>query len=182
MPNWCKNNLRIIGDELEVKRAIKMLKNDKGELTFDKAVPMPLPLKSTTAPSRESNKHLIDTYGADNWYDWSIKNWGVKWDAHESEFFEDEDIVATFQTPWGPPIEFFQKFSLEFPGLDFELQFADEFLSQYPLGEVVFRNGGYSECEGPIEGSEKAEAYADCVWYGEWVTDWTKLKPLKEDE
>lgn len=182
MPNWCKNNLKILGDELEVKRCVKLIQNDKGEMTFDKAVPMPLPLKSTTSPSQKKNKHLIDAYGTDNWYNWSIKNWGVKWDACESEFNPDDDITVTFETPWGPPVEFLQKLSLEFPDLDFELQFADEFFGQYPLGELYFKNGGVSECSGPIEGSKKAEAFADSVWMVMWVTDWTALKPIEEEE
>lgn len=181
MPNWCKNLLKIEGDNLEVKRAIKMLKDDEGHLTFNKAVPMPIPLENTKAPSDRPNKHLIETYGADNWYDWRYKNWGVKWDASESQFFDDDDIIAEFETPWGPPIEFFKRLSLEFPELDFRLQFADEFFGGYPLGEVLFRNGEMSECEGPIEGGDKAEAMASEIWYGAWVDDWTKLEKLEDD-
>ena len=182
MPNWCKNNLKIVGDELEKKRCLKMLIDDEGKMTFDKAVPMPLPLKNTTAPSKYPSKHLKEKYGADNWYDWSIKNWGCKWDASESEFNPGGDIDVTFETPWGPPIQFLEKLSLEFPSLDFELQFADEFFSQYPLGEVIVRDGATSDCDGPVEGSELAEAFADKVWFVEWVMDWTKLEPLKEDK
>ncbi len=48
MPNWCKNNLVIHGDKLEIQRAMKLLKDDEGQLTFNKAVPMPLPLENTT--------------------------------------------------------------------------------------------------------------------------------------
>lgn len=172
MPNWCKNNLVLYGDKLEIQRAMKLLKDDEGHLTFNKAVPMPLPLEDTTSPTPKDmpearKKELKKRYGADNWYDWRLKNWGVKWDASESDFY-DEDAV-TFETPWGPPITFLEKFSLEFPSITFAIQFADEFNGQYPLGTIEVENGQIISESGPEEGTKEAEDFAEEVWSGVWV-------------
>ena len=167
MPNWCANTLKMSGDELEIKRAMKMLKDDKGQLTFNKAVPMPLPLVDAVSPSKEPNQELIKRYGADNWYDWRYKHWGVKWDASESEFIEDNMVV--FQTPWNAPIKFLERFSQEFPSLTFGLQFADENEGYYPLGEISVRNGVTEDVGlGVEEGSMKAEEMAATIWQGVW--------------
>lgn len=177
MPNWCANNLIIEGDKLEIKRAMKMLKDENGELTFDKAVPMPLPLKNTTAPAEKgsaTSKHNIEKYGAADWYEWRVKNWGVKWDASESDFYDDDAV--TFQTPWGPPLEFIKKFSLEFPSLEFKIQFADEFCGAYPLGEAHIKNGEEELDLPPKEGSKRAERMASDIWDGVWVLDWKELE------
>ena len=176
MPNWCKNILRIEGDNLEVKRCIKMLKDDKGHLTFNKIAPMRLPLEDTTSPvpesvSDEERKRLIDRYGADNWFDWRYKNWGVKWDASEDNW-EDEQV--DFETPWGPPIKFFEKATREFPSLKFKLQFSEENMGYFPLGEATITKN-ITNVDGPKEGSKQAEKFADNVWLGIWVDNWKEL-------
>lgn len=155
------------GDELEIKRAMKMLKDDKKQMTFNKAVPMPLPLVDTVPHSKEPNQELIKRYGADNWYDWRYDHWGVKWDASESEFIDDNTVV--FQTPWNPPIKFLEHFSQEFPSLTFRLQFSDENKGYYPLGEISVRNGVTEGVSlGVEEGSIKAKKIAATIWKGVW--------------
>ena len=42
-------------------------------------------------------ENLVKKYGADNWYDWSLNNWGCKWDAN-SERVEDGDYEFRFET------------------------------------------------------------------------------------
>lgn len=44
-------------------------------------------------------------YGADNWYDWAINNWGTKWGAYEIEHVEigKDHIDIQFDTAWSPP-------------------------------------------------------------------------------
>ena len=41
-------------------------------------------------------------YGASNWYDWSVKNWGTKWNASEG-YFDDEANRLVFNTAWDKP-------------------------------------------------------------------------------
>ena len=150
MPNWCKNNLRIKGNGEKVLELLELLKAEDGSLTFNKLVKMPDELVDTTSPVRddinvEERNRLKEKYGADNWYDWRIKNWGVKWDAGESGFYKrGDDWIVSFQTPWGPPIEFLKRMSKQFSKITFILQFADETESGYPLGQDTFING--EEC------------------------------------
>ena len=44
-------------------------------------------------------------YNATSWYDWRCNNWGVKWNASDSDVTDadDENYYISFSTPWGPP-------------------------------------------------------------------------------
>lgn len=174
MPNWCKNNLRIVSNGEKVLDVLEMLKDEDGEMTFNKVVPMPKELDETTSPVQdtvpeEERNKLVEKYGADNWYDWRCKNWGVKWDASESGFWEDKDgWIISFQTPWAPPCEFMEKLSAQFPKITFVLQFAEENRGSYPLGQATYIDGG-EYLDGPEEGTDEAEIFANDVWDEEWV-------------
>lgn len=187
MPNWCKNNLKIISNGQKVLDLLEILKDEDGQMTFNKFLPMPKELEDTTSPtpkdvSKEEQKRLIEKYGATNWYDWHCANWGVKWDASESGFYKNgDDWMVSFQTPWGPPIEFLQALSKTFKEFQFELQYADEGYGQQPLGEAVLNDGSVFY-DGPEEGTAQAEAFAECVWGEEWVDDYAELKNNEEEE
>jgi hypothetical protein len=43
---------------------------------------------------------LIKKYGFDNWYDWSIHNWGTKWRVYDKEY---DNGRYSFSTAWSPP-------------------------------------------------------------------------------
>lgn len=45
---------------------------------------------------------LEEKYGYDNWYDWRIANWGVKWNASQTDYIP-EDGTLLFNTPWSIP-------------------------------------------------------------------------------
>lgn len=174
MPNWCKNNLKIKGNGEKVLELLELMKDEDGEMTFNKLVPMPKELEDTTSPTPdtmpiEEKNRLMDKYGATDWYSWRCDNWGVKWDASESGFWKDgDDWIISFSTPWGPPCEFMKKLSAQFPKMTFILQFADESMCDYPLGQCTYING-VEKAEGPEEGTEDAESFANSVWDEEWV-------------
>lgn len=174
MPNWCKNNLRIKDNGEKILEFLEYVKNEKGEFTMSKAVPMPKELEGTTSPTpdtvpKEEQDRLNEKYGATNWYDWRCNNWGVKWDASESRFWKDgDDWMISFQTPWGPPCEFMKKISTKFPNMTFTLQFADEGYGQYPLGQATYIDGR-EYLDGPEEGTDEAESFASDVWDEEWI-------------
>lgn len=171
MPNWCKNNLRIKDNGEKTLELLEYVKDEEGNFTMNKAVPMPKELEDTESPntaSEEEKKKLIEKYGVDNWYDWHCNNWGVKWDASESGFWKDgDDWMISFQTPWGPPCEFIRKLSKQFPKMTFIVQFADEGIGSPPLGQYTCTDGtGYFEDPGD---TDSAEAFANSVWDEEWV-------------
>jgi hypothetical protein len=46
----------------------------------------------------------IEATGYSNWYEWSIDNWGTKWDACEPEVhIFGAQILIDFNTAWGRP-------------------------------------------------------------------------------
>ena len=67
-------------------------------------------------------------YGAPTWYEWSITNWGTKWNAYGYE--EGTDYSAcdelTFQTAWSAPHPILRKLSEMFPEIVFKHRWADE--------------------------------------------------------
>ena len=68
--------------------------------------------------TQEESDRLDELYDNNNWYDWSIDNWGVKWDCSDvevTEEFGDTEITYTFDTPWGPPEEIYALLVAKFP-------------------------------------------------------------------
>lgn len=64
-----------------------------------------------TAEQREFYDSLRAKYGSENWYDWCNRNWGTKWDACHSGMGETPRMtVYRFDTAWGPPLDFIEKF------------------------------------------------------------------------
>ena len=57
-------------------------------------------------------------YGAETWYDWSIKNWGTKWDAYETDL-----CSLYFLTAWSTPESWWKALAQH---MDFTAFFADE--------------------------------------------------------
>jgi len=120
MPNHCFNRIAIsVGssDDQNLKVLVDSLKSEKNQTDFDfnAILPMPPELENTT-PSWTSNLQIDEAndiekarfrkeHGTDNWYDWSINNWGTKWNSYSCETVEIEDdyVVYEFETAWGPP-------------------------------------------------------------------------------
>ena len=62
--------------------------------------------------TKEQSEILKKTYGADNWYNWRVTNWGTKWgiDGESIQFYDEDDdhIELHFDTAWSPPDEIYQ--------------------------------------------------------------------------
>jgi hypothetical protein len=105
MPNWIRNKLFIHGPTEKVKQCTLDIATDNEHISFEKIFPRPKDI-------------------GDDWYDWSIQNWGTKWDV--SETHEDENGYICFDTAWSTPIELINYLSEKYPDLVFEVQYADE--------------------------------------------------------
>ena len=66
-----------------------------------------------------------DTCGAFTWFDWSIANWGTKWNAYDAVFGDSGESV-TFNTAWSTPMPVLQKLSEMYPDDDISVMYADE--------------------------------------------------------
>ena len=128
-----------------ISRAIHAMK--RGEF-FNEFVPCPKELKDTVSGfsgDPEEQKKLneqhaanVEKYGHPTWYEWSIANWGTKWDAGEIDPSDQTEISvsASFDSAWSPPITFVERLSeMGFdvvlyyyePGMDFCGKYTSEF-------------------------------------------------------
>ena len=114
MPNWTSNNVLFVGKENQLKKLQTMLKSDDNEFDFNNVIPMPNELSDTVSGSenakpewqKKRSQELISKYGADNWYSWSIENWGTKWNACDVTVEQNKNVLNyTFDTAWDAPRE-----------------------------------------------------------------------------
>jgi len=151
MPNWCNNTLRITGPKAKIESLWQSARSNDDFGLLQAMVPMPKALQDTTSPC-EPDEVLQKKYGASNWYDWAVHNWGCKWDVSDEglEYEDTEDGYATisgwFDSAWAPPIEAYNKFLEE--NTDCSLE------SFYEEGGMDFAgiwDNGSDDCISPSE-------------------------------
>lgn len=133
MPNWC-NNFVIFTHE-NPKMIARLIKGFKGEGLFSEFDPCPQELKETLSgcygdPEKDAalavkQQENVKKYGAKDWFDWQVQNWGTKWDVSEGvtggitarivEQSEDGKTVKLgIDTAWSPPLRFYELLTGEF--------------------------------------------------------------------
>lgn len=133
MPNWCDNSLQIWGPAKDVKKCRAAMKSKESDFDFDKIHPLPKALKGTTAPTpkgeEEQAKKFIKLYGAPDWYEWQIKNWGTKWNIDPSSLVVQPDgpqnVRYNFSTAWSPPEKIVACLADKFRTLSFKLEYCE---------------------------------------------------------
>ena len=90
----------------------------------------------------------IKLYGHKDWYDWSIANWGTKWDAYEVsyEYGGGTELELNFQTAWSTPKPIFDKLTEMFPELSIYIEYADEDWGNN-CGTMLYVNGEMTSWE-----------------------------------
>lgn len=97
------------------------------------------------------------------WYEWNIENWGTKWNGYDTVLFEGG---VQFDTAWSHPLPVIEALSRRHPGVEIDVQFADEDLG-HNCGHYVMRNGEI--IEGVNEdhmGQDAARDFAALLKYG----------------
>lgn len=163
MPNHIKTVLTIeCGNaekwekcDADIKKIIKKVDTSKkdekkgSKFDFNAIIPMP--------------KNIEDTFGESGfrpaWYDWSIENWGTKWNAYDIEFNGYDTWV--FQTAWSHPVPIIQALSNKYPDLVFKVAYADENIG-HNCAAYQMENGRIVLEYIPKEGFE-AEMFAKVV-------------------
>ena len=103
MPNHVCNKVEFHGEPNDVKAVLNLIAGDDGRaIDFNKILPMPDYIFRGDLGIEEEKK-----YGKNNWYDWSIENWGTKWNAYETERVDDNTIK--FETAWSCPVGMYRK-------------------------------------------------------------------------
>ena len=106
--------------------------HEETEFSFNGTCPMPKTLRITAGTHlsfMEKIKRYINIklYGHDNWYNWSIANWGTKWDACEPHInHDDKDYFSVnFESAWAPPVLWIRGIMKDFPDLSFTLEYEE---------------------------------------------------------
>ena len=112
MPNWCWNHLEVTGDEIQlrefVEKSVSIHEESDQCFSFEGTLP------------RGDRK---------DWYEWSVNNWGTKWDieAHIAPRDENDDTgQLNFDSAWSPPVDAFVEISSQFPELRIECRYFEE--------------------------------------------------------
>jgi hypothetical protein len=187
MPNWCSCDLEILGPQASIDKIRSICKaahdaEDPTALDLCNLFPCPPELNNvrsggTTSkdgvyltnwydtpdgPVPVDEESLRARFGASNWYDWCLSNWGTKWDFSLSEgpvddpaLFpgpDDAYLSGTFDTAWAPPIAFLEKVAADFPECSFALRYFE--CGMAFQGLVIFKDGSESvNYEGKYFGS-----------------------------
>ena len=65
-------------------------------------------------------------FGCTNWYDWSVENWGTKWNASVGTREERRtSFLLTFDTAWSPPTPIVKALSEKYPNNKFSLRYYE---------------------------------------------------------
>ena len=183
MPNWCENTVNVFGKSDELKKMIELMETENSRFDFGAVLPMPESLNviisggkkidgeyitlwrkledgTEVAITEEEQSKLLDEYGATNWYDWNIQNWGTKWNSGDVSVDEEyEHINYVFDTAWSPPIPVMDELSRRFPSLTFVLRYEEPGMAFW--GELEWHEGEMVAVkEGEMDFDEEAEEYS----------------------
>ena len=156
MPNHVTNILVVSGDDEQRQAMFEAIKQDKfglGSLDFNKVIPMPEHIFQGNLGQVEREQ-----YGSDNWYDWSIANWGTKWNSYGYHDCTEKDFdgaTLTFDTAWSNPQPVIAALAEKYPDLHFSHKWADEDFG-YNVGEKEYEDGEESFSNVPEGGSKEA--------------------------
>jgi hypothetical protein len=156
MPNWTHNFMRVEGDEKDIRAFLDAIKWQDELFDFNRIIPMPELLKNTGSGFMKIDGEKVNSWyieqrnpggndkvrrftreekeelariGAENWYDWSIENWGTKWNPCHLDISGaaiNGSLEVTFDTAWSAPVPIFRKIVVMFPKLSFAFQWCDE--------------------------------------------------------
>lgn len=136
MPNHVNNHLLVEGRESDIaaffaKAAGKNHDGGDSIFTFNAFIPMPDTVFRGSIGKREE----LEFPGDSNWYEWSKKHWGTKWDCYQKEIVPP---LAHFQTAWNVPRPVLLEMSRQFPSLVFTNEWIEETLES--AGVLILRN------------------------------------------
>ena len=201
MPNWCYNHLEVTGDEKQLQKFVEKSTTNierDDEFSFNGTYSMPKTLRITAGTHlsfiEKIKKYInIRLYGYDNWYNWSIANWGTKWDACEPEILNNDInfFSVSFETAWAPPIAWIDNTMQDFPDLCFQLEYEEPGMmfggllqAQY---EVIWEDANWDLesasmcCEGEVSFDKDYES--TCLICGEETEtismNTTQIRPAK---
>ena len=134
------------------------------------------PLYSGIAEQALKNQQAYIQTGYYDWYQWSLDNWGVKWDASALRVKELSDfntVIYTFDSPWGCPEHFVIELSKLYPNACFEM------VSGSIENDTHYE---FTCVDGKFEETCSYETFKEAVVDGKWGgwNEWAEM--FQEDE
>ncbi len=105
----------------------------------------------------------IKKYGSKDWYDWSVKNWGTKWNACNTTYNENHPNEIYFDTAWSDVRVLIKELSTKHPKNTFKYDFAEEQMGHY-TGTYTVRNGQEIENIDYADGTLEAFEMSFDLW------------------
>ncbi|OUU16258.1 MAG: hypothetical protein CBC05_08685 [Crocinitomicaceae bacterium TMED45] len=104
MPNWTHNIVGFEAPKNKLEEIKAKLFSDKNVFDFNKVIPMPEHSEKFHAKGNLGDQER-KKFGDNNWYHWSVYNWGTKWNSVRAEVSEESDncINYHFDTAWDAP-------------------------------------------------------------------------------
>ena len=105
MPNWCMNNIRVIGPVEKISALKDACEKDK--------------LLNHLVPMDENDPE---------WYHKQINAWGTKWEVSDVQFDISEDskeITMSFDSAWAPPVQAFRTWGEQNTDCTFVLKYFE---------------------------------------------------------
>lgn len=156
MPNHVTNIIHLRGDAEQIRKLRQAVMNDRfgpGSIDFEKVIPMPDDIFRGDLDMTQRSR-----YGEKNWYDWSTKNWGTKWNAYGFDELRGHQGVDTicFMTAWKAPHNVIGHLAQMYPDLELEHNWADDDFGNN-CGKRVYSNGILDSVYEPEYGRESQE-------------------------
>lgn len=99
-------------------------------------------------------------YGYLDWYDWSLANWGTKWNACDCYVGESE---IEFATAWNNVATLMAVLSEQHPNYEFYYEYADEDIG-CQVGNIRLKGGEVLNSSVYEDGSKEAYEQAFRIW------------------
>jgi hypothetical protein len=130
MPNWVFNKLEIRGDEQTLDRLSRTVQS----VPADTEQHSPFSFQQIIARPADQEE---------DWYNWNIQNWGVKWDASDVETMREPGKLSyRLSTPWSAPFPVLKSLSEQFASVCITHTYEEE---QGWGGVMEFNNGVHTE-------------------------------------
>lgn len=127
MPNWVTTKCTVSGPAADIEairdQMLNTGSNGKPFFDFERIIPMPDNIFKGAMTLDEQRA----TAGL-NWYDWSIANWGTKWNSCDYEEVESAPGLWVFRmdTAWAFPKPVFSALAKKYSSVLFNVAYFDE--------------------------------------------------------
>ena len=164
MPNYVTNVVKLDGTPERIQALRQTIMNDAlgiHHIDFQKIIPMPGHIFAGPVGTRER-----EIYGKNNWYDWSIENWGTKRNAVANEVGIDQRKLdeIRFYSENTAPHPIIATLSAMYPDIKMEHCWADENLG-YNCGQRTYKAGEFDTDYQPGFSRESQEFAADVMGF-----------------